>query len=67
MEPKPVEKRSVRILVSVTPGLKERLRQMADEQARSLSQVAYMLLMEALAKKEGRDDDDGGRSVEHGD
>jgi len=52
MEPKPVERRSVRILVSITPSMKKRLRQMADNQVRSLSQVAYMLLVEVMGEEE---------------
>jgi len=31
--------------------MKEQLRQMADEQVRSLSQVAYMLLRKALGEE----------------
>lgn len=51
-------RRSARILVSVTPEMKERLRRLAKERVWSLSQATYQVILAGLeAMKETNDDD----------
>lgn len=47
-----MEKRSERIWVNVTPRMKKQLREMADKERRSLSQLVYTILMDVLDYEE---------------
>jgi len=47
-------RRSERILVSVTPEMKERLRKLAKKRVWSLSQTAYMVLLEGFKAMDAR-------------
>jgi len=47
-------RRSERILVSVTPEMKERLRRLAKKRVWSLSQTAYQILLEGFEAMDAR-------------
>lgn len=47
-------RRSERILVSVTPEMKKRLRRLAKKRVWSLSQTAYMVLLKGFEAMDAR-------------
>jgi len=65
MDENTAPRRSERILVSVTPEMKKRLKNLAKKRVWSLSQTAYMILLEgfeAMDARRGTDEESHGET-----